>query len=261
MPKPVLGSLFSALLLTVALSAATDTPDSAEQQRMLEKVRQFASRYLDNLPNFVCSRITEQYEAGKKPKDWRRHETLTTRLIFNQGKENETLELVNGKPIRPGHFIERPLETQGEFGGLVSLVLDERTSAQIVWTRWEDLRGQRMAVFEYVVDQDHSKLTIGVDGLDTIVPYRGLIYADPETGELWRITNTPFNIPAAVDTKSVNRTIDYGPVDINNKHFILPVSATILLDTGRRNILNKVSFNEYRKFDAESKITFVTGSN
>ena len=261
MPKPVLGSLFSALLLTVALSAATDTPDSAEQQRMLEKVRQFASRYLDNLPNFVCSRITEQYEAGKKPKDWRRHETLTTRLIFNQGKENETLELVNGKPIRPGHFIERPLETQGEFGGLVSLVLDERTSAQIVWTRWEDLRGQRMAVFEYVVDQDHSKLTIGVDGLDTIVPYRGLIYADPETGELWLITNTPFNIPAAVDTKSVNRTIDYGPVDINNKHFILPVSATILLDTGRRNILNKVSFNEYRKFDAESKITFVTGSN
>lgn len=259
--KPVIGCFFSGFLLTVALSATTEAPDSAEQQRILDKVRQYAARYLDNLPNFVCARVTEQFEAGKKPKNWKQLDTLTAKLVFNQGKEDQTLELVNGKPVRPGRYIQRPLDTSGEFGILVSNVLDANTYAQISWSRWEDLRGHRAAVFEYLIDEKHSTLSLGLGGVAIFVPYRGLIYADPESGEVWRITNEPFDIPESLLTKSIDTTIDYGTVDIGKRHFILPVTASILLDTGHKNILNKVSFNEYRKFEAESKITFVSGSN
>jgi hypothetical protein len=228
---------------------------------MLDKLRQYAGRYLDNLPNFVCSRVTEQYDAGKKPEKWRQRDTLTAKLIFNQGKENQTLELVNGKPIRAGHYINQPLATEVEFGGLVSNVLDERADAEISWSRWEDLRGRRLAVFAYTVDRQHSRVTLGVGGIAATVPFRGLIFADAGTGELWRITSEAFDIPDAADAKSITTTVDYGSVDINNKRFNLPVAASVWLNTGNRNILNKVSFNNYRKFDAESKITFVTGSN
>jgi hypothetical protein len=41
----------------------------------------------------------------------------------------------------------------------------------------------------------------------------------------------------------------------------LPVAASISLDTGNSNILHKVAFRDYRKFEAESKIIFVSGSN
>jgi hypothetical protein len=259
--KPVISTFLSGLIMTGALFAAADAPDAAEQQRMLDRVRQYAGRYLEKLPNFVCARVTEQFEAGKKPEKWKQRDTLTARLIFNQGKENQTLEMVNGRPISPRRFVGRALETEGEFGILVSNVLDANAYAQISWSRWEDLRGKRLAVFEYLIDDKHSTLSLGLGGISTTVPYRGLIYADPSTGEVWRITNAPFDIPEAVDTKSINTTIDYGPVEIGNRRFILPVTASIWLDTGRRNILNKVSFNDYRKFDAESKITFVVGSN
>jgi hypothetical protein len=248
-------------MLTGALFAASDSPDAAEQQRILAKVREYAGRYLDNLPNFVCARVTEQYEAGKKPDHWKQRDTLTARLIFNQGRENQTLEMVNGKPVSPVRFINRPLETEGEFGILVANVLDESTYAEISWSRWEELRSQRLAVFEYFIDQQHSTLSLGLGGIKKTVPYRGLIYADPATGQVWRITNTPFDIPDSVATKSINTTIDYGPVQIGEMHFILPVDANILLDTGRKNIWNKVFFNGYRKFEAESKITFLSGSN
>lgn len=261
MLKPVFSSIFSAFIVTAALSAATEQPNTAEQQRILDKLRHNASRYLENLPNFVCSRVTEQYQAGKKPEKWKQRDTLQAKLIFNQGKENQTLELVNGKPVRPGHFVNQPLETAGEFGDLVSKVLDANTSAQISWNRWEELGGHQLAVFEYVVDQQHSTLSVGLGGVATTVPYRGLIYADPETGQLWRITSSPFDIPAEMATKSVTTVIDYGPVDIGNRHFVLPVTASVLLDTGEKNILNKVSFNQYRKFEVEAKITFVSGSN
>jgi hypothetical protein len=259
--KPAISSLLSGLFLTGALFGAAGLPDAAEQQRMLERVRQYAGRYLDNLPNFVCARVTQQFEAGKKPKNWKQRDTLTSRLIFNQGKENQTLELVNGKPISPFRFVSRPLETEGEFGILVSNVLDSNAYAQISWNGWEELRGHRLAVFDYLIDEKHSTLSLGLGGIATMVPYRGLIYADAESGEVWRITNEPFNIPSSLDTKSIATTIDYGSVDIAGRHFILPVTASILLDTGQRNILNKVAFNEYRKFEAESKITFVSGSN
>jgi hypothetical protein len=260
--KPAFGCLLFASLLTVAPPAAADTPDSAAQQRVLDKVRESALRYLENLPNFVCQRVTEQYQAGKKPQHWKQRATLTERLIFNQGKENLSLELVDGKPLPPGHVVDRPLETNGEFGELVRVILDEKAAAQISWSHWDDLNGHPIAVFEYVVDKQHSKTTVSLGDLETTVPFRGMLYADPDTGDLWRITCSLFNLPAAVETKSAVTTIDYGLVEITaNKHFILPVSASILMDTGKNNILNKISFNQYRKFEADSKITFVSGSN
>ncbi len=259
--KPAFGCILFSILLSVTLSAATDAPDTAEQQRILGKVRQAAARYLENLPNFVCSRVTEQFESGKKREHWRQRNTITDRLIFNQGRENLAPELLNGKPVAPGRHIDRPLETSGEFGELVRTVLDERSAAEISWSRWEDLRGRRLAVFEYVIDAQHSMLNLGVTGVVSVLPYRGLLYADPETGDLWRITSAPFNMPESAETKSLQTTIDYGSVAIMSKRFILPVSASILLDTGERNVMNRMSFTQYRRFEAESKITFVSGSN
>lgn len=260
MLKTLTGTIISALLYAAMLPAA-DLPEAVEQQRMLDKIRDYAGRYLNNLPNFVCARVTEQYEAGKKPEHWKQRDTLTSRLVFNQGREDQTLEFVNGKEVRPGHFISRRLETEGEFGILISNVLDGDTGAQIFWSHWEELRGRRLAVFEYVVDIKHSTLSLGLGGVGQFVPYRGFIYADPSSGEVWRITNSPFDIPDSVLTKSIVTTIDYGSVDIGNRHFVLPLTASILLDTGHNNVLNKVSFRDYRKFEAESKITFLSGSN
>ena len=259
--RPAFGCILSSLLISVTLSAATEAPDSAEQQRILDKVRQTASRYLENLPNFVCSRVTEQYAAGKKPDQWKQRDTITDRLVFNQGREDLAPELVNGKPVRPGRYVDRPLETSGEFGELVRTVLDEKSAAQISWSRWENLGGRRLSVFEYVIDVQHSMLNLGVTGVVSILPYRGLLYADPETGDLWRVTSAPFNIPETAETKSLVTTIDYGLVDITNKKYILPVSASVALDTGKKNIMNKMSFTQYRKFETDSKITFVSGSN
>jgi hypothetical protein len=145
---------------------------------------------------------------------------------------------------------------------LIANVLDGDNGAAISWSGWEEMRGRRLAVFKYVVDLKHSTLCFGVGGLQgQRIPYRGLIYADPTSGEVWRITNSPFAIPDSLATKSITTTIDYGSVDIGDHHFVLPLSASIWLDTGHSNILNKIVFRGYRKFEAESKITFLSGSN
>ena len=248
--------------MIAAVLSAADNPDAADRQRMLDRIQLYASQYLENLPNFICARVTEQYESGKKPEHWKQRDTLTAKLVFNQGREEQTLELVNGKEVSRGRYIPRALETEGEFGILMSNVLDGNTGAQISWGGWDELGGKRLAMFEYLVEFKHSTLSLGLGGVDRqIVPYRGRIYADPSTGEIWRITNAPFDIPGSVLTKSITTTIDYQPVTIGTRRFILPATASVLLDTGHNNILNKVDFRDYRRFEAESKITFVSGSN
>jgi hypothetical protein len=45
-------------------------------------------------------------------------------------------------------------------------------------------------------------------------------------------------------------------VTIAGQTHLLPVEASVLLDTGTHNVLNRMEFRDYRKFEAESKITF-----
>jgi hypothetical protein len=39
------------------------------------------------------------------------------------------------------------------------------------------------------------------------------------------------------------------------------VEASVTLDTGSHNVLNRIEFREYRKFEAESRITFAPSGN
>jgi hypothetical protein len=94
-----------------------------------------------------------------------------------------------------------------------------------------------------------------------VVPYRGSVYADPDTGVVWRITNVPFDIPDEVETRSIATTIDYDAVTIGSQTNFLPVEASVLLDTGSHNVMNRMEFREYRKFEADSKITFASSEN
>jgi hypothetical protein len=254
------------LLLAVApLAAQSPTPTSTtgeaapssdEQRQMLERMRQYTDRYAANLPNFLCQQITRQFQAGKKPTHWRKGDVLSVRLAFNGGHEQHTLELVNDKPVSKAYFPRVPLTTEGEFGPLLWGALDDGQNVQFTWKGWETVRGKRLAVFEYAVDKAHSRTTVGLGDLSATVPYQGSIYGDPATGAVWRLTKRETDIPPEVQTKSVLTVVEYGEVKIGEQSYLLPVEASVLADTGSNNILNQMSFENYRKFEAESHLTF-----
>jgi hypothetical protein len=238
---------------------AAEPPPVADQQKVLDKMRSYAEQYVTNLPNFLCQQITRQFEAGKKPTHWHRGDTLTSKLVFSQGHEQRSLEMVNDKPSQGSRFLHRPLITEGEFGVLLGNIFSDKTNAAFSWRGWEMLRDRRVAVFDYDVDQEHSTLRLSLSDLaQATVPYRGSLYADPSTGAVFRIINSPYDIPADVRTRSIATTIDYDPVSIGGRDYLLPVEASVLLDTGSHHVLNRMEFRAYRKFEADSTITFDT---
>ena len=90
------------------------------------------------------------------------------------------------------------------------------------------------------------------------IAFHGLVYADAKTGTVWRLTNDADQFPAALRTKSVERTVDYGAVAIGEGRYVLPVHASILLDTGTGHIRNELRFDAYRKFVTDSHISFTS---
>jgi hypothetical protein len=236
---------------------ADDPPVPAEQQKMLDQARQYAAQYVASLPNFTCQHVVHQFEGGKNADRLHKGDSLTSRLIFSEGHEHRTLELVNGKPVNSSHFVRRPLITEGEFGILLGNIFGEATEAVFSWNRWEMVRGKRLAVFDYAVDKQHSTLRLSLSDLaQAIVPYQGSFYADPDTGAVWRITNHPVDIPPDVRTKSITTIVDYDTVGIGGKNYLLPVEASVRLNTGSNNVLNQIEFQGYRKFETDSRITF-----
>jgi hypothetical protein len=249
------------LAASLVASCAQDPPPAAdEQQRLLQSMRSYAEQYIADLPNFMCEQVTRQYLAGKKPKSWHKGDTLTFRLLFSDRQEQRNLELVNEKPIRPGmRHRPAPLTTEGEFGILLANIFASASEATFVWRGWQDVRGRRVGVFDYSVDQAHSTLKLSLSDLaQAIIPYHGSVYGDAQSGAIWRIEDGADNLPKEVDTRSISTAIDYDDVAIGTRRYLLPVQASIWVTTPSNNIRNDLEFRNYRKFETDSVIKYAS---
>ena len=243
-------------------SAATEqAPGAEEQQKLIAAVREYADRYVSNLPNFLCIQVTEQYQTGRKADHWLRGDTLTSKLVFSNGREQRSLELVNNKAAKDGRRRHSPLETEGEFGVLLDRIFSERSHASFTWNRWDVVRGKRVAVFDYAIDREHSTLKLMRSDLaQAIIAYDGLLYADAETGAVWRVTMTLKDIPAELETDSSSTTIDYEEATIGGVRYLLPLAATVEMSASKHLIRNEIRFENYQKFDTDSTITYSTAA-
>lgn len=232
-------------------------PTRAEQETMLKAVAQYAGQYISRLPNFICTQVTQQFEAGRKTTHWRNGDTLRFKLVFDGGREERSIELVNNEQPRAGRRWRTPLSTEGEFGTLLGSVFGASSNTSFTWHGWERIRSQQLAVFDFAVDREHSTLKLTLSDLaQAVLPYHGSVYANPETGGVWRIISIASEIPREIRTKSTATTIDYDEVAIGGIKYLLPVEASVLVDTGSSHIRNEMTFNEYRKFEADSSIIY-----
>lgn len=255
---------FGFIVLLLARSAAfayqDPAPTQQQQNAILGNIAQFVNEYLNTIPNLICSQTTEQYKANKNGEHWRKGDTLTARLTLVDGRESAKLLRVNDVPISSIHHTwKRPLTTEGEFGDMLSVVLSRGSDAQITWNRWETLNGRHVAVFDYAIDKQHSKLSLSLSDLArAVLPYSGSLFADPESGTVWRVTDRVTEIPKELQTLEMQTVLDYGEISIGGKSYVLPIHATAMERSKQDTVRNQITFADYRKFEAESTVKFDT---
>jgi hypothetical protein len=58
--------------------------------------------------------------------------------------------------------------------------------------------------------------------------------------------------------RGATRALDYGPVEVGGRSFLLPLHAKVemMVRYGGLQVRNEMEFSDYRKFTGESEITF-----
>ena len=253
---------------TVTLSnkpAPAPPPDSVHQQQILDLMKQYALSYTQNLPNFFCVQVTRQAVAPRGGENYQTIGNILSRVSYNEGREKYSVYSVNGKMvdtsmenIRGGGAI-----SQGEFGSLMREIFESRSEAEFGWDHWARLRGRTMAVFNYFIDSGHSSWSISYsygpnasDEQHIVTAYKGLIYADANTGEIDRIKFVAVDIPNTFPVREATEVLDYDLVQISGQQYVVPLRALLLMRSSHERTRNEIEFRNYRKFGTESIITY-----
>ena len=240
-------------------------PDSVRQEKIKDLMRQYAMSYTQNLPNFICVQVTRQYVDPYGGDAYRSIGNILARVSYNQGREKYVVYSVNG------HLMETSMEglpmsnggavSTGEFGSLMREIFEPHSDAEFGWDHWATLRGRRMAVFNYFIDSGHSSYSITYeagrpDEQRIITAYKGLIYADENTGEIGRITFVAVDIPKSFPVSKATEILDYDAVDISGQQYICPLVAKLYMQAERQSSKNEIEFRNYRKFGTETNIKY-----
>jgi hypothetical protein len=253
---------------TVTLSSKAPPippPDSIRQQKIQDLMRQYALSYTQNLPNFVCVQVTRQYVDPYGGDAYRSIGNILAKVSYNEGREKYDVYSVNGHlmetnmeglPARSGGAI-----STGEFGSLMREIFEPHSQAEFGWDHWATLRGRRMAVFNYLIDSGHSSYSITYeagrpDEQRIITAYKGLVYADENTGEIDRITFVAVDIPKSFPVNKATEILDYDAVNISGQQYVCPLVAKLYMQAERQTSKNEIEFRNYRKFGTESNIKY-----
>ena len=273
-----------AIFLGAALACAQAPPDPADQAKTIEALRTYAETYTKNLPNFICFQVTKR-EVALAPNevagvresspgrgrltaastDRKSTDTFEEQLGYFDHKESYQLLKVDGKKQKPGQARPPGLTSAGEFGSTLWGVFDPQSKAEFEWKKWDTLRGERVSVFSFHVDQAHSGAQLEVPSRTVVIGYHGLIYARRDSKIVLRLT-TEAESPKDFPLQEVTHLLDYGQVEIAGQAFVLPLHAEMrtrmsedFLRYGREAghskqvfLTNQVDFHDYRKYTAES---------
>lgn len=279
-------------LPTTDLSPAPP-PDLPAQGKLFGLVIGYVSKTVHNLPNFLADRETTHFEDSLHQALQQQSGSLTSgSALRSLGTPTQLSESTNYLPLHfvghtsepvayrdgrevpngPGHPIaDLGLTTNGEFGPILSVVLDDAIHGRITWGYWQRSSAGPLAVFRYQVPPGGSHYRVEFHaraGLVEAYPaYHGEIAIDPATGSILHISVISDMSPPW-ETVGTGILVDYGPVAIGDRTYICPLRGVALSKmpvmqtpgaapapvSALQTRLNDVAFTNYHLFRAEARI-------
>ncbi len=92
--------------------------------------------------------------------------------------------------------------------------------------------------------------------IDLVAAYHGLVFIDEHKHFVHRITLHADGISPSFPVQDVSLVLDYEYTRIGDADYLLPLTFELRSREGKSLIKNDVDYDDYRKFDADSSITF-----
>jgi hypothetical protein len=227
---------------------------------VIDKTREEAFSFSETLPNYVVKQFTTRYATnGAKggQTSWQALDNVSADVVYENGKESYKNVLVNGKA--PKEAVEKTGSwSTGEFASLMQDVLSPATDADFHNKRSTTIVNRPAWHYDFSVEQPNSHWHVYAAGESYQPEYTGTIWIDKENYRILRIELSARNMPKAFPLDTVESAVDYDYVLIADQKYLLPVhSEALSCERGTSECSrNVIDFRNYKKFGAESEITF-----
>jgi hypothetical protein len=231
---------------------------SATDDQLIGEARTAAANFSSSLPNFLADQATRRYYSTGVPASWRQIDEVGAEVAYVEGKEQYRNITIDGKPAslppeKTGSW------STGEFGTTLEALMAPQTAASF-HRRGADRIGSRNAVvFDFQVAQPNSHWTIvAPDGRSYKPPFEGSIWVDRETARVLRIEERTTFMPADFPYSKAESNLEYAYARIDQRSYLMPsMSENLACMRGSGTCSkNVIAFKNYRKFTADSKVTF-----
>jgi hypothetical protein len=240
------------------IGEATRAPIPSSDDMVINDARDAASVFTAGLPNFLVEQATTRYQGTGYPTNWRAMDVVTCEVASVNGKEDyRNIRIngraTNGKPEDSGSW------STGEFTITLEDVLSYSTAAAFTKRGEDNVAGRPAFVYNMSVQQPYSHWTlVSTNGRQYTPAYHGSLWIDKDSRRVLRIEQVAQGMPRDFAYDKAESIIEYGFVNIEGKSFLLPVRGeNMACETGTRNCSrNVIEFRNYRKFGADSSVTF-----
>jgi hypothetical protein len=257
--------LLPILLSTVSAFAqpanSNRAPSASEQTAAISAIRDYALHYAERLPDYLCTLETQwrvnTYSIGG---DQKSTDLIVSQVGLQNHKETEQMTALNGGPVGAAdpdqiqslmrrRNMPRTFSRE-EFTTLLERIFDPQTATEFHWERWATRDGRRMYEFSYRVPKAKG-YAVEEEKRQTVVAFKGAVFADAETNAVTRIEMQATGIPGDSTYQAMSLDLDYKPVFVAEHEFVLPAGYEMNLKyaTGATKVV--AEYKDYRRFSAQ----------
>ena len=254
-PPPVTGNAPGAETNRSPMAVLREPSDDP----VIEKAREVAEQFAGQLPNFFAQQITTRYESDHPRQGWTALDIVTADVAYEDGKESYKDIKIGNRPVNKSMEDIEGTRSSGEFASILEDLMSPVTSAIFKKTGTDTVHGRSTFVYSFEVPRERSHWRVEAPSQLYYPAFRGSVWIDKQTSRVLRIEQQAHNIPILFPFDTVETATDYDFVRLSTPEaFLLPVDAEVLsCIRGSSNCArNRIEFRNYRKFGAESSVTF-----
>jgi len=226
--------------------------------QVVADARRAAEAFMDEVPDFMVHQETTRYHSFSNGAQWRADGVVTADVVCVNDEEEYRNILVDGKRA-PVPVEKTGAWSTGEFVTTLRTLLSPETDAAFVRRGEDRIVGKDAYKYDFTVRKANSHWRIiDTSGRSESPAYGGTLWIDKESHRVLRIEMRTDSLPPGFLYDKGESTIDYDFVRIGKGNYLLPVKSANLACMSNRStcMKNEIDFRNYRKFAAESDITF-----
>jgi len=259
-PTPAAKAPVAEAIKTSAPSAEAAVPPAIPlgDDPTITKAREAAAAYAETLPNYLVQQMTTRYQSDRPKAGWQAIDIVTADLTYQDGSESYKNIKVGNKSVNTSMNDIPGSRSTGEFSTLLE-ALFEPGATKFRAGGQDTIHNRSAYVYSFEVTRELSRWRIEAPSQLYYPAIKGSVWIDKETSRVMRIEQSGKGMPALFPFDTIETTVDYDFIRLGTSGpYLLPIESEVLSCQRGTSICsrNKIEFRNYKKFGAQSDITF-----